>query len=161
MRDLIGRPVSFRYWYNMRCEHCGRLTPLSASTYYREQCRSACIKCLHCPGDIHYGPYALALRDARDPGFGRSGNSGHRLVSHQHLFLVAAQRPADDADGGSRSSAEAPRATSLNMCASGTRTKHCTWGPTKPRSNRCSARCAIRTWLTSGSGSTELPCAAT
>lgn len=67
MRDLIERPVSFRYGYNMQCEHCGRLTPLSASTYYREQSHSARVKCLHCPGDIHYGPYALALRDAGDP----------------------------------------------------------------------------------------------
>lgn len=67
MRYLIERPVSFRYGYNMQCEHCGRLTPLSASTYYREQCHSARIKCLHCPGDIHYGPSAVALRDARDP----------------------------------------------------------------------------------------------
>jgi hypothetical protein len=67
VRDLIERPVSFRYGYNMQCEHCGHLTPLSASTYYREQSHSARIKCLHCLGDIHYGPYALALRDAEDP----------------------------------------------------------------------------------------------
>jgi len=67
VRDLIERPVSFRYGYNMQCEHCRHLTPLSASTYYREQSRGARIKCLHCPRDIHYGPYALALRDAADP----------------------------------------------------------------------------------------------
>jgi hypothetical protein len=67
MCDLVERPVSFRYGYNMQCETCGRLTPLSASTYYREQGHSARIKCPHCRGDIHYGPYALALRDAGDP----------------------------------------------------------------------------------------------
>jgi len=67
MRDLIERPVSFRYGYNMKCEHCGGVTPLSASTYYREQSHSAHIKCAHCPCDIHYGPLAMALRDAGDP----------------------------------------------------------------------------------------------
>ena len=25
------------------------------------------MKCVHCPGDIHYGPYAMALRNADDP----------------------------------------------------------------------------------------------
>jgi hypothetical protein len=67
MRDLIDRSVSFRYGYNMKCEHCGGITPLSASTYYREQCHSARIKCGHCPGDIHFGPVVLALRDTGDP----------------------------------------------------------------------------------------------
>lgn len=66
MRDLIERPVSFRYGYRVKCEHCGSVTPLSASTYYREQRHSACIKCSHCQGDIYYGPYAMALRDAGD-----------------------------------------------------------------------------------------------
>jgi hypothetical protein len=67
MRDLIERPVSFRYRYNMKCEHCSGITPLSASTYYREQCHSARMKCAHCPYDIHYGPLAMALRDTADP----------------------------------------------------------------------------------------------
>jgi hypothetical protein len=67
MRDLNEQSVSFRYVYNMKCEHCGGVTPLSASTYYREQGHSARIKCKHCPTDIHYGPNALALRDAGDP----------------------------------------------------------------------------------------------
>jgi hypothetical protein len=67
MRDLIERSVSFRYGYNMECEHCGGITPLSASTYYREQSHSARIKCGHCHRDIHFGPFVLALRDAGDP----------------------------------------------------------------------------------------------
>jgi hypothetical protein len=67
MRGLIERPVSFRYWYNVKCEHCGGITPLSASTYYRQQRHTARIKCVHCSGDIHYGPVVLALRDAGDP----------------------------------------------------------------------------------------------
>lgn len=67
VRDIIERPVGFRYGYNMKCEHCGGVTPLSASTYYREQCHSARIKCAQCPRDIHYGPDAMALRDAGDP----------------------------------------------------------------------------------------------
>jgi hypothetical protein len=69
VRDLIERPVSFCYGYNMKCERCGGVTPLSASTYSREQCH-ACIQCTHCPEDIRYGPYAMALRDAGDPALG-------------------------------------------------------------------------------------------
>ena len=66
MRDLIERPASFRYGYNMTCAHCRGITPLTASTYYRER-GHARIECAHCPGDIHYGPYVVALRDADDP----------------------------------------------------------------------------------------------
>ena len=64
--DLVERPVSFRYGYNMTCEHCGGVTPLTADTYYRES-HHAHISCAHCAGDIHFGPYVMALRDANDP----------------------------------------------------------------------------------------------
>ncbi len=66
VRDLIERPVNFRYGYNMTCEHCGGITPLTADTYHRER-HHAHIKCAQCPADIHYGPYAMTLRDADDP----------------------------------------------------------------------------------------------
>jgi hypothetical protein len=66
VRDLIERSVSFRYGYNMTCEHCDGITPLTADTYHRER-HHARIKCAHCPADIHYGPYAMTLRDADDP----------------------------------------------------------------------------------------------
>lgn len=66
VRDLIERPVNFRYGYNMTCEHCGGITPLMADTYHRER-HHAHIRCAHCPADIHYGPYAMTLRDADDP----------------------------------------------------------------------------------------------
>jgi hypothetical protein len=36
VRDLIERPVNFRYGYNMTCEHCGGITALTADTYHRE-----------------------------------------------------------------------------------------------------------------------------
>lgn len=66
VRDLIERSVSFRYGYNMTCEHCDGITPLTADTYHRER-HHARIKCARCPADIHYGPCALTLRDADDP----------------------------------------------------------------------------------------------
>ena len=66
VRDLIEWPVSFRYGYNMTCEHCDGITPLTADTYYCER-HHARISCAHSPGDIHYGPYAMTLRDADDP----------------------------------------------------------------------------------------------
>ena len=66
VRDLIERSVSFRYGYNMTCEHCDGITPLTADTYHRER-HHARIKCAHCPADIHYGPYAATLRDTDDP----------------------------------------------------------------------------------------------
>lgn len=92
MHDLVERPVSFRYGYNMRCHHCGRSTPLSASTYYREQCHSARIKCLHCQGDIHYGPYALALRDAGDPALDDRAALG---AAWYHTSIFSSWPPAD------------------------------------------------------------------
>ena len=67
VRDLVEWPVSFRYGYNMKCERCGGVTPLAASTYYREERHSARVKCAHCPADIHFGPYAMALRSPLDP----------------------------------------------------------------------------------------------
>src|SRR5260370_19810302 len=66
VRDLIERPVNFRYGYNMTCEHCGGITPLTADTHHRER-HHAHIKCAHCPADIHYRPYAMTPRDADDP----------------------------------------------------------------------------------------------
>lgn len=66
MRDLIERPVNFRYGYNVTCGHCGGVTPLTADTYHRER-DSARIKCAHCPHNIHYGPYVMTLREVHDP----------------------------------------------------------------------------------------------
>lgn len=66
VRDLVERPVDFSYGYNMTCERCEGVSPLTADTYYREA-HHARMKCEHCSGEIWYGPNVMALRDADDP----------------------------------------------------------------------------------------------
>lgn len=160
MRDLIERSVSFRYGYNIKCEHCGGATPLSASTYYREQCHSARIKCVHCPCDIRYGPLAMALRDAGDP-----------ILDDQVALGAAWYHTSTDSCWPTRGRKMAPaeiaflRHRVLDDAAERVRERHenqaLHLGPTRRRSNRCSARCGMRAWPASGSGSTGSPCAAT
>jgi hypothetical protein len=63
--DLIERPVGFSYGFNMTCEVCGGVTPITADTYLRD-IHHARMRCQHCDGEIWYGPNAMALRDADD-----------------------------------------------------------------------------------------------
>lgn len=66
VRDLIERPVSFDYGYNMACANCGEITALASIDYYRER-NGAHVRCEHCKNYIHFGPAVMALRNADDP----------------------------------------------------------------------------------------------
>ena len=66
MRNLIERTVNFDYGYNMTCGNCGDVTPLTSTDYYQEP-NDAHVRCVHCGGDIHFGPAVMALRNADDP----------------------------------------------------------------------------------------------
>lgn len=64
--DLIDRPVTFDYGYNMKCPDCPGTTFLSADVYHSEP-DEAHVPCAHCGGSIHYGPAVMALRNPADP----------------------------------------------------------------------------------------------
>jgi len=66
VRDLVERPVSFEYGYNMNCARCGGVTALTSTDYHREL-NGARVPCAHCTADIHFGPAVMALRNADDP----------------------------------------------------------------------------------------------
>jgi hypothetical protein len=66
VRDLVERPVTFEYEYNMSCPDCRGITTLTSAEYYSEP-NEAHVDCEHCGGDIHFGPAVMALRDANDP----------------------------------------------------------------------------------------------
>jgi hypothetical protein len=66
MRDLVERPVTFEYGYNMSCPGCPGITTLTSAEYYSER-NGAHVQCAHCGGGIHFGPAVMALRDANDP----------------------------------------------------------------------------------------------
>lgn len=69
MRDMDGlleRMVSFAYDYKVMCRACTGISPLASSDYY-EEINEAHIDCAHCGADVHFGPAAFALRDAKDP----------------------------------------------------------------------------------------------
>ena len=64
--DLTERPVGFCHGFNMTCEACGDVTPITADIYFRES-HHARMQCQHCDREIWYGPNAMALREADDP----------------------------------------------------------------------------------------------
>jgi hypothetical protein len=66
VRDLIEREVCFNYGYNMTCANCGGITTLTSTDYYLEP-NNAHVRCVHCEGDIHFGPAVMALRNPDDP----------------------------------------------------------------------------------------------
>ena len=66
MHDLVERPATFEYGYNMSCPDCPGITTVTAAEYYSEP-NEAHVQCAHCGGDIHFGPAVMALRDANDP----------------------------------------------------------------------------------------------
>jgi hypothetical protein len=66
VRNIAERPVDFCYGFNMTCESCGDVTPLTADRYHRDR-EDARMKCEHCGEEIWYGPNVMALRDADDP----------------------------------------------------------------------------------------------
>jgi len=66
VHDLVERPVTFEYDYNMSCPDCPGITTLASAEYYTEP-NEAHVQCDHCGGDIHFGPAVMALRDANDP----------------------------------------------------------------------------------------------
>jgi hypothetical protein len=66
VRDLVERPVSFEYGYNVICPDCPGLTTLTSAEYYQEW-NDAQVACAHCGAYIHFGPAVLTLRDAEDP----------------------------------------------------------------------------------------------
>ena len=152
VRDLIERLVSFRYGYNMTCDHCGGVTPLTADTYYRES-HHARMKCAYCPSDIHYGPNVMTLRDADDPAL---NDDAALKVSWYHTSTVPGWPAAAVGLRQSRkmSSGTISTMTYLMASASTMNVRLCIWGPTKPRSNRCCARCATRVWAAGSSGFT-------
>lgn len=65
MHDLVERPVTFEYDYNMSCPGCSGVTTLTSAEYYSEP-NEAHVQCAHCGGDIHFGPAVMTLRDAND-----------------------------------------------------------------------------------------------
>jgi hypothetical protein len=69
MTDLLERPVTFDYDYQMRCPACQGLTGLASATYDAEP-KSAHMTCGHCGSDIHFGPAVMGCRDANDPTVG-------------------------------------------------------------------------------------------
>jgi hypothetical protein len=66
VHDLVERPVTFEYGYNMSCPACPGITTLTSAEYYSEP-NQAHVPCAHCGGDIHFGRAVMALRDANDP----------------------------------------------------------------------------------------------
>jgi hypothetical protein len=66
VRDLVERPVTFKYGYNMSCPGCSGTTTLTSAEYHSER-NGAHVQCAHCGGGIHFGPAVMALRDANDP----------------------------------------------------------------------------------------------
>jgi hypothetical protein len=63
--DLVERPVTFDYGYNVSCPECPGITTLTAVEYHSER-NWAHVPCAHCGGDIHFGPAVMALREADD-----------------------------------------------------------------------------------------------
>jgi hypothetical protein len=66
MRDLIDRPVTFNYGYNISCADCLGVTSLSADIYHNEP-DEAHVLCAHCGNRIHFGRAVLAPRNPSDP----------------------------------------------------------------------------------------------
>src|SRR5258706_13685071 len=66
VHDLVERPVTFDYVYNMSCPDCPGVTTLTAAEYCSEP-NEAHMQCVHCGADIHFGRAVMALRDASDP----------------------------------------------------------------------------------------------
>ncbi|ALG06258.1 hypothetical protein [Kibdelosporangium phytohabitans] len=65
MGDLVDRPVSFDYGYNMTCPACPAVTALTSEEYHRQD-NEARVACAHCGSDIHFGPAVMTLRDPDD-----------------------------------------------------------------------------------------------
>jgi hypothetical protein len=66
MLDLIDRPVTFDYGFNVLCPDCPGITFLTADVYHSEP-DAAHVPCAHCGSSIHFGPAVMAPRDPRDP----------------------------------------------------------------------------------------------
>jgi hypothetical protein len=66
VHDLVERPVTFDYGYNMRCAECPDITSLTAAEYFSEP-NGAHMDCANCGYDIHFGPAVMTLRDTSDP----------------------------------------------------------------------------------------------
>lgn len=77
MLDLIDRPVTFDYGYNMLCPDCPGITFLAADVYHSEP-DEAHVPCAHRGSNIHFGPAAMAPRNHRDPA-----------LDHQSLYSFA------------------------------------------------------------------------
>jgi hypothetical protein len=65
MQELVERHVTFNYNYTMSCSDCSGVTFLTADEYHSEP-NGAHVSCVHCGGDIHFGPAVMALRDPAD-----------------------------------------------------------------------------------------------
>ena len=51
MRDLVERPVTFDYGYNMSCARCSGITALT-STEYHQELNCARVPCAHCKDEF-------------------------------------------------------------------------------------------------------------
>lgn len=66
VHQLLERPVTFDYGYNMLCRGCRGITNITADVYY-DQPNDSHVACRHCDCDIHFGRAVMALRNSADP----------------------------------------------------------------------------------------------